>query len=98
MIGYLRGEILENADGKLLLTVSASETGAVGYAVTVPQSPAYLAWLPGKSVEIFIHTHVREEALDLYGFANRMEKELFLTLLSVNGIGPKGAMGIMNKV
>ncbi|MCM2324753.1 MAG: Holliday junction branch migration protein RuvA [Oligoflexia bacterium] len=92
MIGYLRGEIREHADGKLLLLVQDS----VGYALAVPQSPAYLDFLPGKVVEVFVHTHVREDALDLYGFATKPEKELFLTLLSVTGIGPKGALGILS--
>ena len=50
----------------------------------------------GKGIELFIYTHVREDQLDLYGFATRTEKELFLTLLSVNGIGPKGAFSILS--
>lgn len=98
MIGYLRGEIMDHSDGKLLIAVGAQSPSAVGYAVSVPLSPNYLGWVPGKVVEVFIHTHVREDALDLYGFASRIEKDLFLTLLSVNGIGPKGAMGILSKV
>lgn len=97
MIGYLRGEVLEHSDGKVLMGVSVG-TGMVGYAVTVPQSPAYLSFMPGSQAEVYVYTHVREDALDLYGFATRVEKELFLTLLSVNGIGPKGAMGILSKV
>ena len=70
----------------------------LGYSVTVPSSASYLSLIPGKAVELFIHTHVREDALDLYGFASRMEKEIFLTLLTVNGVGPKMAIGIMSKV
>jgi Holliday junction DNA helicase RuvA len=99
VIGYLRGQILENSDGKVILTVATgSEAGAVGYCVSIAQGPSTVDWLPGKQVEVFVHTHVREDALDLYGFASRTEKEIFLTLLSVNGIGPKGAMGILSKV
>lgn len=93
MIGYLKGSILENADGKMLLDV-----GSIGYAITVPQNPDYLGLVEGKPAELYIHTHVREDALDLYGFATRGEKELFLTLLSVTGIGPKGAIGILSKI
>ena len=53
--------------------------------------------IPGKSGHFYIYTHVREDALDLYGFASRAEKELYLTLLSVTGIGPKGALGILSR-
>lgn len=99
MIGYLRGQVLEHSDGKLLLTIGgADDAGAVGYLVMVPNSPSYLSFQPGKKVELFIYTHVREDQLDLYGFASRGEKELFLTLLSVNGIGPKGALGVLSKI
>lgn len=83
----------------MTVLVGASTEGAVGYSVAVPQSLAYSTRdFVGKSIELYIHTHVREDALDLYGFLTRLEKELFLTLLSVNGIGPKGAMGILSKV
>ncbi|MCM2276954.1 MAG: Holliday junction branch migration protein RuvA [Oligoflexia bacterium] len=92
MIGYLRGQVLEHEDGKLLVLVQS----AVGYAVAVPQSSGYLGFLPGKSVELYVYTHVREDALDLYGFATKAEKELFLTLLGVTGIGPKGALSILS--
>ncbi len=93
MIGYLKGEVFEHVDGRALVV-----TGGVGYAVSVPQSPSYLSLAAGKSVELFIHTHVREDALDLYAFASKTEKELFLTLLGVGGIGPKVALGILSKV
>ncbi len=93
MIGYLRGEVMEHSDGKVLLLVSG-----VGYAVNVPASPSYLSVLPGQSAELYIHTHVREDALDLFGFTTRVEKEIFLTLLTVNGVGPKSAMGILTRV
>jgi Holliday junction DNA helicase RuvA len=93
MIGYLRGEVMEHTDGKVLMLVSG-----VGYSVNVPSGPSYLSLLPGQAGELYIHTHVREDALDLFGFATRMEKEIFLTLLTVNGVGPKVAMGILTRV
>ena len=95
MIGYLRGEILDNNDGRLVVVAQGQ---GVGYAVTVPASPNYIEYLPGKAVELHIYTHVREDALELYGFSSKMEKDLFLTLLTVQGIGPKGAMGIISGV
>lgn len=99
MIGYLRGEIIDCSEGRLLLGIQTGVNGdRVGYAVSVPQSPSYLDWVAGKGVEVFVHTHVREDALDLYGFRSRVEKEVFLALLSVTGIGPKGALGILSKI
>ncbi len=95
MIGYIRGEVLENSDGKMLVLTGAKDCG-VGYAVSVPSSAFYLSIPAGKSLDLFIHTHVREDALDLYGFCTRAEKELFLTLTSVSGIGPKSALGILS--
>jgi Holliday junction DNA helicase RuvA len=99
MLGYLRGQILgtptEN-DGKIILGIGAAETGMVGYSVNVPRNTQYELLPTGKVIELFIHTHVREDQLDLYGFASKSEKELFLTLLSVNGIGPKGALSILS--
>ena len=98
MIGYLRGDVLENIDGKLIVNVGMPGAGGIGYLVSVPLSASYGLLAVGKSVELFVHTHVREDALDLYGFVTRTEKDLFLTLLTVNGIGPKGALGILSKV
>jgi Holliday junction DNA helicase RuvA len=99
MLGYLRGEILDHADGKLLVGVQTGSNGSsVGYLVNIPQSASYLGFVSGKVVELFVHTHVREDALDLYGFATKVEKEIFLTLLGVTGIGPKGAIGILSRI
>lgn len=95
MIGYIKGRILEHADGRMLLLIG-SESASVGYSVAVPTNPSYLNLLPGETAELFVYTHVREDVLDLFGFATRGEKELFLTLLSVNGIGPKVALGILS--
>jgi Holliday junction DNA helicase RuvA len=94
MIGYLRGEVLEHADGKLVLFL---ESG-IGYQLNVPQSAEYSVLSSGKKISLYVHTHVREDALDLYGFSTRAEKELFLTLTEVNGIGPKLGLGILSRV
>lgn len=97
MIGFLSGQILEQNDGKLLVRVAGGADSAVGYAVQVPNHSRYA--LPiGKKIELYIHTHVREDALDLFGFMSKEEKDLFLTLLTVNGIGPKAGMGILSNV
>jgi Holliday junction DNA helicase RuvA len=99
MLGYLRGQILATAtenDGKITLGIGSNELGMVGYSVNVPRNTQYELLPNGKVVELFIYTHVREDQLDLYGFVSKSEKELFLTLLSVNGIGPKGALSILS--
>ncbi len=83
---------MEYAEGRLLLAVGEG----VGYTVTVPQGPSYISVQAGKAAEFFVYTHVREDALDLYGFRTRSEKDVFLTLLSVNGIGPKLALAILS--
>jgi Holliday junction DNA helicase RuvA len=91
MIGFLRGEVLDITDHRVLLLV-----GGVGYQVALPQGAETSSLAVGSSLDIHVHTHVREDALDLYGFVTRTEKELFLLLLSVNGIGPKGALAVLS--
>lgn len=105
MIGYLSGNLIDHSNGKWLVVVNAPSAhgaslkyGAIGYTVTVPQKPRYLELTTPCFVELFIHTHVREDVLELYGFFSKAEKELFLTLLTVNGIGPKGALSILSHV
>lgn len=91
MIGFLSGEVIDWADSRLTVLV-----GGVGYQVSVAAGPASSSLAVGSKVELHVHTHVREDALDLYGFFDRTEKSLFLKLLSVSGIGPKGAMAILS--
>ena len=99
MIGYLKGQVLECSDGKLLVGVGDPKSfGTVGYAVSVPQGVAYSSVGEESEIELFIYTHVREDVLELFGFISKFEKMLFLTLLSVNGIGPKSALGILSSV
>jgi Holliday junction DNA helicase RuvA len=95
VIGYLNGKFLEVQDGKTVVIPSGS---GIGYSVSVPLSSRYQTLHAGAAAELWIHSHVREDAFDLYGFLTRDEKEIFLTLLTVNGIGPKGALGILSKV
>lgn len=91
MIAFLRGEILsQDAEGIVL------DVRGVGYELHCSQST--LDELAGQSgaVEIFVYTHLRAEALQLYGFAQMNEKQLFLSLTRVNGIGPKMAIRILS--
>ena len=84
MISHLSGTLFEKSTQSIII-----EVGGVGYEVFVPLSTFYA--LPEKqgSVSLHIHTHVREDALVLFGFSTRLEKSLFLMLVSVSGIGPK---------
>ncbi len=90
MIGYLQGRPLRYFADHLVLLVQG-----VGYEVHC--STHTLTDLEGKPfVEVWVHTHVREDAFTLFGFSTEVERALFLSLLKVNGIGPKSAMNILS--
>ncbi len=94
MIAHLSGTLLTKHTNTVILDV-----GGVGYEVTIPLSTFYNLEEPGTSVQLRIYTHVREDVLQLYGFKTARERELFLRLLSVSGVGPKLAItmiGIMS--
>lgn len=89
MIGSLRGKIISKGDKSVIL-----ETNGVGYKVSI--SPDTISRVKIEDeVFLFIHTHVREDSFDLYGFLENQELEFFLMLLNVSGIGPKGALTIL---
>jgi holliday junction DNA helicase RuvA len=91
MIGLLRGRLLEKRPNQVILDVSG-----VGYLVAVPLSTfAALGELRGE-VTLLIHTHVREDALALYGFLSQREKHLFELLLGASGVGPTLALKILS--
>jgi holliday junction DNA helicase RuvA len=94
MIAHLSGILLSKHTNTVIL-----EVGGVGYEVTIPLSTFYELEDSGANVKLHIHTHVREDALQLFGFKTLRERELFLRLLSVSGVGPKLAItmiGIMS--
>jgi len=84
MIAHLSGTLLSKQATSVILDVAG-----VGYEVSIPLSTFYELEDPGSSVQLRIYTHVREDALQLYGFKTARERELFLRLISVSGIGPK---------
>lgn len=91
MIGFLRGKIIEFSADNILLDVSG-----VGYEVHCSQQVlSSLQELKNTELVFWIYTHVREDALQLFGFLSREEKQLFLSLLKVNGVGPKSALSIL---
>ena len=91
MIGRLSGHLLEKLPPHLLLDVQG-----VGYEVDVPMSTFYQLPATGEPLTLFIHQVVREDALLLYGFASRDERETFRQLLKVTGIGAKIALAILS--
>ena len=89
MIGRIRGEVIEKGEDSLLLDVNG-----VGFVVHAPAN--LLDELDGGLVTLYTHLHVREAELTLYGFGSRESLQLFRTLLSVQGIGPKVALAILS--
>lgn len=84
MIAHLSGTLLSKQATSVIVDVSG-----VGYEVTIPLSTFYDLEDLGSTVQLRIYTHVREDALQLYGFKTARERELFLKLITVSGIGPK---------
>lgn len=93
MIAHLTGTLREKRLQRLIVDV-----GGVGYDVTVPLSTMYAIGETGSRVELRIHTHVREDALQLFGFVTPLEQTLFERLISVSGIGPKVALSILSGI
>ena len=93
MIGFLRGALLRKTPQELILDVSG-----VGYRVLVPISTFCRLGDQGAEAQLLIHTHVREDQLVLYGFATPVELELFEKLISVSGVGPKVALGVLSGI
>jgi Holliday junction DNA helicase RuvA len=91
MIAHLRGVLLEKHPNQVILDV-----GGVGYELTIPVSTFSSLPNPGVEARLRVHTHVREDALVLFGFNTREEKALFEKLISVSGIGPKLAVTILS--
>lgn len=89
MIRYLKGQILDRDEKTLILNVND-----VGYQVCVPHRVLEDS---EKNVELFIHTHVREDDISLFGFRSKNELKFFELLLTINGIGPRSAMEICSE-
>jgi holliday junction DNA helicase RuvA len=84
MIAHLNGILLSKQATSVIVDVSG-----VGYEVSIPLSTFYDLEDLGSTVQLRIYTHVREDAIQLYGFKTTRERELFLKIISVSGIGPK---------
>ncbi len=92
MIGYLSGKIKFLSESDCILDVNG-----VGYKISIDAATRQDLKI-GESAEFFIHTAVREDAINLFGFKNQSTFELFEKLLTVNGVGAKSALGIVSKI
>jgi holliday junction DNA helicase RuvA len=93
MIGHLQGRLHHKSPDHIIVDVNG-----VGYCVQVPLSTFYDLPELGSSVNLHIHTHVREDILQLYGFRTTAEREVFLHLITVNGVGPRLAVSILSGI
>src|ERR1700752_2318280 len=93
MIGLLRGRLLEKHPNQVILDV-----GGVGYLVAVPLSTFAALGELHAEVTLLVHTHVREDALALYGFLSSPEKHFFELLLGASGVGPSLALKILSGI
>jgi Holliday junction DNA helicase RuvA len=93
LIAHLRGRLSDKHPNRVVIDVSG-----VGYDVSVPLSTFYGLGELGSDIALRIHTHVREDALQLYGFATPLEQELFERLIGVSGIGPRLALAVLSGI
>jgi holliday junction DNA helicase RuvA len=91
MISHLSGTLLAKHATSVIIDV-----GGVGYEVTIPVTTFYDLGEPNSPVRLNVYTHVREDALQLFGFRTLRERELFTLLISVSGIGPKSAVAMLS--
>lgn len=91
MIAFLNGSVLEKHPNQVIVDV-----GGVGYELTIPVSTFSALPEKGGAVALRVHTHVREDAISLFGFHTMEEKTLFEKLISVSGIGPKLAVTVLS--
>lgn len=93
MIAFIKGEVIEIQENKIVL-----ESGQMGYNIFMAGSALDGILHPGDEVKIYTYLNVREDAMQLYGFLTKDDLHTFQLLLGVNGIGPKGALGILSGI
>ena len=90
MIAYIKGKVAEILEDRVIL-----ESGFMGYNLFMPMASAEAVLRRGDEVKLYTHLHVREDAMQLFGFLTKDDLHTFQLLLGVNGIGPKAALGIL---
>ena len=93
MIAQISGKLAQKLPGEVVI-----EVGGIGYLVLIPLNVFYHLPDIGAPMSLQIHTHVREDALQLFGFSDLAEKQVFLLLMGVSGIGPKLALNILSGI
>ena len=93
MIGFLRGRVLDKHPNRIIVDVNG-----VGYELYVPLSTYYDVGDAGSEISLRVYTHVREDALQLYGFLTTLEQRLFERLIAISGIGPKLAIAVLSGI
>jgi Holliday junction DNA helicase RuvA len=93
MIAYLKGNLIKKSTNQAILDVSG-----VGYCVWIPLSTYLKLGSLNESIELLIYTHLTDNSLSLYGFSTEEEREVFLKLISISGIGPKLALNILSGI
>ncbi|MGZ3727534.1 MAG: Holliday junction branch migration protein RuvA, partial [Pseudobdellovibrio sp.] len=92
MIGFLEGIVFDVSSDSFILNVNG-----VGYDISAPlQTLNDVQVLLGQKMKVWIYSHVREDAFQLFGFLTKPEKEFFMQLLKVNGVGPKSALSVLS--
>lgn len=91
MIAYIKGTILSSLENPIII-----KTQDIGYAVYVPET-LRSSLRTGDDAELHIHSYIKEDAFDLYGFISKEDLMLFKLLIQVSGIGPKTALGVLDK-
>lgn len=93
MIAYLKGTLIRKQTNQVVVDI-----GGVGYSASIPLSTFFKLGEIGSEVELLIHTHMTDSTLALFGFATSAEKEIFLKLIGISGIGPKLATNILSGI
>ncbi len=93
MINYIEGRVVYKQDGCVVI-----ENNQIGYEIYISNSTQNSLMYQNEMARLYTYMSVREDGITLYGFATREEKDMFLKLISVSGIGPKMAMGILSNI
>lgn len=91
MYYYIKGTLVQKSDNYVVI-----DANGVGYMIYTSLSSIMNAGEAGKEIKMYTYLHVREDAMDLFGFTTMEEKNMFLHLLSVSGVGPKAALSILS--
>jgi len=93
MIAFIKGELADITENYAVV-----EVGGIGYELYMPSTTIMELPAIGSSVKLYTYLHVREDVISLYGFKTKDDLEMFRLLITVNGIGPKGALGILSAI